>query len=78
MGLNANSGGRDSSQRPRKMDVWIWQSPWFSMYQCRLVIRPSSLMVNLAHTPSAEIQQGGRVGLSSVPHGKLVAYKSYI
>ena len=31
-GLNANSGGHDSSQRPRKMDVWIWPSPWFSMY----------------------------------------------
>ena len=33
---------------------------------------------NLVHTPSAGIQWGGRVGLSSVPHGKLVAYKSYI
>ena len=42
------------------------------------MIRPSSLMVILVHTPSAEIQRGGRVGLSSVPHGKLVAYKSYI
>ena len=52
-------------------------SPWFSMYHSR-VIHPSSLMVNLAHTPSAEIQLGGAVGLSSVPHGKLVAYKSYI
>ena len=31
-----------------------------------------------AHTPSAVIQREGRVGLSSVPHGKLVAYKSYI
>ena len=30
---------------------------------------------NLAHTPSAVIQWGGRVGLSSVPHGKLAAYK---
>ena len=39
---------------------------------------PSSVIVNLAHTPSAGIQQGRRVGLSSVPHGKLVAYKSYI
>ena len=28
--------------------------------------------------PSAGIQRGGKVGLSSVPHGKLVAYKSYI
>ena len=33
-----------------------------------------SLVVNLAHTPSAEIQRGGRV----VPHCKVVAYKSYI
>ena len=38
-------------------------------------ILPSSLVVNLVHTPSAGIQRGGRVGLSSVPHGKLVAYK---
>ena len=29
-------------------------------------------MVNFVRTPSAEIQRGGRVGLSSVPHGKLV------
>ena len=43
-----------------------------------MVILPSSLMVNLAHTPSAGIQRGGRVGLSSVPNGKLVANKSYI
>ena len=46
--------------------------------QCNPAILPSSLIVNLDHTPSAGIQQGGRVGLSSVPHGKLVAYKSYI
>ena len=43
-----------------------------------MVVLPSSLVVNLVHTPSAGIQRGGRVGLSSVPHGKLVAYKSYI
>ena len=43
-----------------------------------MVVLPSSLMVNLIHTPSAGIQRGGRVGLSSVQHGKLVAYKIYI
>ena len=43
-----------------------------------MVVLPSSLVVNLIHTPSAGIQPGGRVGLSSVPHGKLVAHKSYI
>ena len=39
---------------------------------------PCLFRVEINHTPSAVIQQGGRVGLSSVPHGKLVAYKSYI
>ena len=34
--------------------------------------------VEISHTPSAVTQRGGRVGLASVPHGKLVAYKSYI
>ena len=33
------------------------------------------LVAILNHTPSAVIQQGGRVGLFSVPHGKLVAYQ---
>ena len=41
-------------------------------------ILPSFLVAILNHTPSAVIQRGGRVGLSSVPHGKLVVYKSYI
>ena len=39
---------------------------------------PPFLIAILNHTPSAVIQRGGRVGLSSVPHGKLIAYKSYI
>ena len=39
---------------------------------------PPFLIAILNHTPSAVIQRGGRVELSSVPHGKLVAYKSYI
>ena len=43
-----------------------------------MVVLPSSLVVNLVHTPSAGIQRGGRVGLSSVPHSKREAYKSYI
>ena len=34
--------------------------------------------LNLKPYPSAVIQWGGRVGLSSVPHGKHVANKSYI
>ena len=41
-------------------------------------ILPPFLAAILNHTPSAVIQQGGSVGLSSVPHGRLVAYKSYI
>ena len=44
--------------------------------QYRLTLLLSSC--NFAHPPSAVIQRGGRVGLSSVLHGKLVAYKSYI
>ena len=39
---------------------------------------PPFLVAILNHTSSAVIQRGGRVGLSSVPHGKLLAYKSYI
>ena len=39
---------------------------------------PRLFRVEINHTPSAATQRGGRVGLSSVPHGKLVAYKSYI
>ena len=53
--------------------------PMLTVYQnSNLASNPSSLVVNLAHTPSARIQRGGRVGLSLVPHGKLVPYKSYI
>ena len=37
-----------------------------------------SRVADLDHTPSAVIQRGGRVGLPTVPHGKLEAYKSYI
>ena len=37
---------------------------------------PPFLVAILNHTPSAVIQQGGRVGLYSVPHGKLVAKKA--
>ena len=39
---------------------------------------PPFLNAILNHTPSAVIHRGGRVGLSSVSHAKLVAYKSYI
>ena len=39
---------------------------------------PHLFQVEISHTPSATTLQGGRVGLSSVPHGKLVAYKGYI
>ena len=41
-------------------------------------ILPPFLVAILNDTPSAVTQRGGRVGLSSFPHGKLVAYKSYI
>ena len=43
MGLSALFGGRDSSQRLRKITVWNWPSPWFSMYPSS-VIHPSSLI----------------------------------
>ena len=48
---------------------------------CRHVTYPFCYIVshlNFELYPSAVIQRGGRVGLSSVQHGKLVAYKSYI
>ena len=41
--------------------------------QCNPEHYPSFLVVNIDHTPSAVLQWGGRMGLSSVPHGKLVA-----
>ena len=45
----------------------------------RLVLAGASTMSwNFVRTPLAVIQRGGRVGLSSVPHGNLVGYKSYI
>ena len=42
-----------------------------------LVISSYFLVAIMNDTLSAVIQQGGRVGLLSVPHDKLVAYKSY-
>ena len=39
---------------------------------------PPFLVAIFKPYPSPVIQRGGRMGLSSVPHGKLVAYKSYI
>ena len=38
--------------------------------------RPPFLVASFEPYPSAVIQRGGRVGLSSVPHGKLVAFKA--
>ena len=37
-----------------------------------------SLSWKFCSTPSAVIERGGSVGLCSVTHGKLVAYKNYI
>ena len=77
MELNADLGGRRSqpmSKKNRHLVLAVASG-------CTLVelfsTLPSFLVAILNHTPSAGIQQGGRVGLSSVPHGKLVAYKSY-
>ena len=39
---------------------------------------PHLFRVEISHTPSAATQWVGMLGLSSVPHGKPVAYKSYI
>ena len=39
---------------------------------------PHLFRVEINHISSAATQRGGRVGLSSVQHGKLVAYKNYI
>ena len=40
--------------------------------------RPTFSLKFFKPYPSAVIQRGGRVGLFSLPHGKHVAYKSYI
>ena len=78
MELNAFSGGRRYPANVQEKQTFSINPRAESVpKQCNLASNPSSL-VNLANTPSAGIQWGGRVGLSSVPHGKLVAYKSYI
>ena len=38
---------------------------------------PVFFELKINHTPSAVIKRGGRVGLSSVQHGKLIAYKIF-
>ena len=66
-------------QRPRKIDVQYWPVPHREVspvVKYRMIPLLSSCY--FARTPSAVIQRGGRVGLSSVPHGKLVTYNSYI
>ena len=42
------------------------------------LVRPPFLVAIFEPYPSAVKLQGGRVELSSVPQGKLVAYKSYM
>ena len=78
MELNADLGGhrpRPMSKKNRHLSLAIASG-------CTLMeifsTLPPFLVPILNHTPSAVIQRGGRVGLPSVPHGKLVAYKSYI
>ena len=69
MGLNANSGGRRTLANDQ--EKWTFGFGRVCGLVCTIavlfgVICPSSLMVNLAHTPLAEIQRSGRVGLFSV------------
>ena len=81
MELNAYSDGcRQSANIPRKMDDIMMARCLSTVGEPRSEIphAPHLFQVEINHTPSAATQQGGRVGLSSVPHGKLVAYKSYI
>ena len=67
-------------QRPRKMDEITMALCLSTVGEPRSEIphTPHLFGVEINHIPSAATQRGGRVGLSSVPHGKLVAYKSYI
>ena len=69
-----------ASQRPRKMDKIMMARYLNTVDEPRRKIPHSPHLFELKFhpTPSAITQRGGRVGLSSVPHGKLVAYKSYI
>ena len=70
------TGIRPTSKKKRRLVLIEFPCPESVPQKCNHAHHPS--LVNLDHTPSAVIQRGGRVGLSSVPHGKLVAYKSYI
>ena len=60
---------QDSSQRPRKMDVWIWLSPWFSTVEPQLsephgrhTIRPDNRGVRIDEGNRNSRSMGYRVG----------------
>ena len=75
--LNADLGWPQAlGQRLRKIDRFIVGRRLYS--PGTLPNSSSFSRCNFEPYPSAVIQRGGRVGVSSVPHGKLVAYKSFI
>ena len=68
---------RHQANIPEKYTFSVGRSP--RMYSCGTVLNSSSFSCfNFEPYPSDVIYQGGRVGLSSVPHCEPVAYKSYI
>ena len=79
MGLSAFSGGRGTLANDQ--EKWT-----FGIGRVRGLVCTISVPVsfgdssfscgNLSPYPFSWIQQGGRVGLSSVPHGKLVVFKA--
>ena len=80
MGLNAISGGRRTPANDQEKWTFEFDRVHALVSTIAVLIGDSSFFsrCKFSRSPSAGIQWGGRVGLSSVPHGKLVAYKSYI
>ena len=74
MGLNANSG--DHRTPVNVQEKWTFGFGRVRGLVCTIAVSFDNS--SFSRPSSAGIQWGGRVGLSSVPHGKLVAYKSYI
>ena len=66
------AGIRPTSKKNRRLVLTESHCPESVPLQCNPVHRPSFLVENLDHTPSAVIQRGGRVGLFSVPHGRAI------
>ena len=80
MGLNANSGGRRTPANDQEKWTFGFDRVRGLVYTIAVSFGSSSFFScgKFSPYPSAGIQRGGRVGLSSVPHGKLVPYQSYI